>query len=103
MGKCEVKNGSENINEVKQDLFHYGFLFPGFNPLTECFCWGACKTIKWVKKYKSGKEKWQLQWLLPRKRTISNIVTIQSGNTTLKATPMLIPSMSIGWMRRAKS
>jgi hypothetical protein len=39
----------------------------------------------------------------PRKRIIRRAVTSQSGKTTLKITPMLIPSMSIGWMSMARS
>jgi hypothetical protein len=34
--------------------------------------------------------------ILPTNRMISKTVTIQSANMTLKATPMLIPSMSMG-------
>lgn len=34
--------------------------------------------------------------VLPMKSIISRTVTIQSANMTLKATPMLIPSMSMG-------
>lgn len=40
---------------------------------------------------------------LPKNRVISRIVTIQSAKITLNTTPMLIPSMSIGWKSNAKS
>jgi ribosomal protein L17 len=40
---------------------------------------------------------------IPIKRMISKTVTIQSANKTLKDTPILMPSMSIGWMSSTKS
>ena len=41
--------------------------------------------------------------LLPTKNIISKTVSIHSGKMTLKATPILIPSINIGWKRSAKS
>ena len=42
-------------------------------------------------------------YLLPKKRMIRRTVTIQSAKMTLKATPMLMPSMSMGWKSKARS
>nr|GMC70953.1 hypothetical protein Iba_chr03aCG20630 [Ipomoea batatas]GMC73221.1 hypothetical protein Iba_chr03bCG18990 [Ipomoea batatas]GMC76091.1 hypothetical protein Iba_chr03dCG11000 [Ipomoea batatas]GMC77529.1 hypothetical protein Iba_chr03eCG11580 [Ipomoea batatas]GMC78200.1 hypothetical protein Iba_chr03fCG5710 [Ipomoea batatas] len=40
---------------------------------------------------------------LPKKRMMSNTVTIHSEKRTLRITPILIPSNSIGCRRRARS